>query len=39
VARWRGRVQATLLGPGAGATLEREVERAVAASRRAGWRP
>jgi hypothetical protein len=39
VARWHGRVQATLLGPGVAATLERAVDRAVDASRRAGWRP
>jgi hypothetical protein len=39
VARWRGRVQATLLGSDAVTQLEREAERAVAASRRAGWKP
>jgi AhpC/TSA family len=42
VARWRGRVQATLpgrAGPLSGAELERRVDGAVAASRRAGWRP
>jgi hypothetical protein len=38
-ARWRGRVQATLLGSRSDAELEREAGRAVAASRRAGWRP
>ncbi|HWI06850.1 MAG TPA: hypothetical protein VNT54_04990, partial [Solirubrobacteraceae bacterium] len=39
VARWRGRVQATRAGAAAGAVLEHGVQRAVAASRRAGWRP
>jgi hypothetical protein len=39
VARWRGRVQATLLAQASGAQLERQAGRAVAASRRAGWRP
>ena len=39
VARWRGRVQATLPGPAAAGELERQVGRAVAASRRAGWSP
>lgn len=37
--RWRGRVQATLLGSFPRAVLEREAGRAVAASRAAGWRP
>jgi hypothetical protein len=42
VARWRGRVQATLPGRAgsvSGAELERRVDGAVAASRQAGWRP
>ena len=41
VARWRGRVQGTLVGAPAasGGELERLVDAAVAASRRAGWRP
>jgi len=41
VARWRGRVQGTLVGARAhrGGELERLVGRALAASRRAGWRP
>ena len=40
VARWRGRVQGTLVGAraGSGAALERLVAAAVAASRQAGWR-
>jgi len=38
-ARWRGRVQATLLAQAAGEQLELEADKAVAASRRAGWRP
>jgi hypothetical protein len=38
-ARWRGRVQATLLARVSGEQLERQAGRAVAASRRAGWRP
>ena len=38
-ARWRGRVEATLLGTFAPAALEREARRALAASRAAGWRP
>ena len=39
VARWRGRVQATLLAQSSGEQLERQTAHAVAASRRAGWRP
>jgi hypothetical protein len=41
VARWRGRVQGTLVGARAasGDELERLTGAAVAASRRAGWRP
>ena len=41
VARWRGRVQGTLVGAAAlsGGELERLTGAAVAASRRAGWRP
>ena len=39
VVRWRGRVQATLTGKAPAAELERHVDAAVAASRRAGWRP
>jgi len=42
VARWRGRVQATLpgrAGSASAAELERRVDGAVAASRRAGWKP
>lgn len=39
VARWRGRVTATVLGRVAGDELERRVAGAVAASRRAGWKP
>jgi len=42
VARWRGRVEATLLatqGSPSDDELERHIDRAVAASRRAGWRP
>ena len=41
VARWRGRVQGTLIGLDAisGGELERLTAAAVAASRRAGWRP
>jgi hypothetical protein len=39
VARWRGRVDATLLGRVSRAELEHRVDGAVAASRRAGWRP
>jgi hypothetical protein len=39
VARWRGRVQATLLGRTDGAALERRVEAALAVSRRRGWEP
>jgi len=41
VARWRGRVQGTLVAAPAasGGELERLVDAAVAASRRAGWRP
>ena len=41
VARWRGRVQGTLVAGRAasGAELERLAGAAVAASRRAGWRP
>jgi hypothetical protein len=39
VARWRGRVQATLPGPTDGAELERHVAAALAASRRSGWKP
>jgi hypothetical protein len=38
-ARWRGRVQATLLAQASGAQLERQAARVVAASRRAGWTP
>jgi hypothetical protein len=38
-ARWRGRVQATLLARASGAQLERQAAGAVAASRRAGWTP
>jgi len=41
VARWRGRVQGTLVGAPAtsGGELDRLAAAAVAASRRAGWRP
>jgi len=39
VARWHGRVEATLPGRATAAELERAADRAVAASRRAGWRP
>lgn len=39
VARWRGRVQATLLGRTDGGALERRVEAALAVSRRSGWEP
>lgn len=41
VARWGGRVQGTVVGPGAasGGELDRLAGAAVAASRRAGWRP
>ncbi len=41
VARWHGRVQGTLVGAAAlsGGELERLTGAAVAASRRAGWRP
>ncbi|MBW3608107.1 MAG: hypothetical protein KY463_07085 [Actinobacteria bacterium] len=41
VARWRGRVQGTLVGSAAasGGELDRLTGAAVAASRRAGWRP
>ncbi|HEV2785699.1 MAG TPA: hypothetical protein VGV67_04870, partial [Solirubrobacteraceae bacterium] len=39
VARWRGRVQATLTGAIGGDELARSVEAAVTASRDAGWRP
>jgi hypothetical protein len=41
VARWRGRVQGTLVGAHAtsATAIERLVRAAVAASRRAGWRP
>ena len=41
VARWRGRVQGTLVGADAASAgeLERLAGAAVAASRRAGWRP
>ncbi len=39
VARWRGRVQATLLGTAVRDELDGEAARAIAASRRAGWRP
>lgn len=38
IARWRGRVQATLAAEVGDDELERRVEAAVAASRRAGWR-
>jgi hypothetical protein len=38
-ARWHGRVQSTSLGAVAEAELDRRVDAAVAASRRAGWRP
>lgn len=37
--RWRGRVQATLTGSFSRAALEHQSDRAVAASRAAGWRP
>ena len=39
VARWHGRVEATLTGSAPAAELERHVAAAIAASRRAGWRP
>jgi hypothetical protein len=39
VARWRGRAQATLLARSSVEQLERQAAYAVAASRRAGWRP
>ena len=39
VARWGGRVQATLAGEVGDAVLERHVRSAVTASRAAGWRP
>jgi hypothetical protein len=39
VARWRGRVQATLVGRTDGAELERSVDAALVASRRSGWKP
>lgn len=39
VARWRGRVQATVPGEVSAAALERHVRAAVGASRRAGWEP
>jgi hypothetical protein len=39
VARWRGRVQATLLGRTDGPALERRVDAALAVSRRSGWEP
>ncbi len=39
VARWRGRVQATLLGRTDGSALERRVDAALAVSRRSGWEP
>lgn len=39
VARWRGRIEMTLLGSSARDELEQAAGRAVAASRRAGWRP
>jgi hypothetical protein len=41
VVRWRGRVQGTLVGARAasGGELDRLAGAAVAASRRAGWRP
>jgi hypothetical protein len=39
VARWRGRVQSTLVGRTAGDELERSVAAAVLASRRSGWKP
>jgi hypothetical protein len=38
-ARWHGRVQSTSLGAIAEPQLDRRIEAAVAASRRAGWRP
>lgn len=38
-ARWRGRVQATLLRTASRAELERQAGRAVAASRAIGWKP
>ncbi len=38
-ARWRGRVQSTLLGEAGEAELERRIAAVVAASRRAGWIP
>jgi hypothetical protein len=38
-ARWRGRAQSTSLGAVSEPELERRIEAAVAASRRAGWRP
>lgn len=39
VARWRGHVRATLTGSFSEGELERAVRGALAASRRAGWRP
>lgn len=39
VAEWRGRIRTTLTGSLAGRELERAVQGALAASRRAGWRP
>ena len=38
-ARWRGRVQTTLLGSASTANIERAADSVVAASRAAGWRP
>ncbi|HUR87342.1 MAG TPA: hypothetical protein VMY78_18585 [Solirubrobacteraceae bacterium] len=38
-ARWRGRVQSTILGGATEAELERRIAAVVAASRRAGWTP
>jgi hypothetical protein len=38
-ARWRGRAQSTSLGAASDRELDRGIDAAVAASRRAGWRP
>jgi hypothetical protein len=38
-ARWRGRVESTLVASVSGGELDRAARRAVAASRAAGWRP
>jgi peroxiredoxin len=38
-ARWHGRIQSTSVGAASGSELERRIDGAVAASRRAGWAP